>query len=234
MKNNKRAIRRHHYRRLKKKRKYNWGHDDIHWPMEDSLMGFAANTPKPCSKTWCCGNPRELYGKPVSEIKDEQHIEGEIQDFYGGKSMKIVKGNLIKMAKEGKFDVIAHGCNCFCTMGSGIAKQIKDEFPKAYEADLDTISGDKSKLGYIGTAIIEEYNFDVANAYTQYRYGPGLHTDYKAVRSCMSLIKKWYAGKRIGLPQIGCGLGGGDWEIVRNIIEEELDGEDVTVVIYEG
>ena len=39
--------------------------------------------------------------------------------------MKIIKGDLIKLALQGEFDVIVHGCNCFCTMGAGIAKSIK-------------------------------------------------------------------------------------------------------------
>ena len=26
-----------------------------------------------------------------------------------------IEGDLIKLAQEGKFDVIAHGCNCFCS-----------------------------------------------------------------------------------------------------------------------
>ena len=52
-----------------------------------------------------------------------------------------------------------------------------------------------------------------------------------ALRECMQVIKKDYAGKRIGLPKIGAGLGGGDWAIISAIIEEELAGEDVTVVL---
>jgi O-acetyl-ADP-ribose deacetylase (regulator of RNase III) len=46
--------------------------------------------------------------------------------------MKVTEGDLIKKAKEGEFDLIVHGCNCFCTMGGGIAKGIKREFPEAY------------------------------------------------------------------------------------------------------
>ena len=34
---------------------------------------------------------------------------------------KEIEGNLISLALAGNFDVIAHGCNCFCTMQSGIA-----------------------------------------------------------------------------------------------------------------
>jgi O-acetyl-ADP-ribose deacetylase (regulator of RNase III) len=44
-------------------------------------------------------------------------------------SIKYVKGNIITLAKEGEFDVIAHGCNCFCNFGAGLARDIKREFP---------------------------------------------------------------------------------------------------------
>jgi O-acetyl-ADP-ribose deacetylase (regulator of RNase III) len=37
-------------------------------------------------------------------------------------------GDLIKLAKQGTFDVIAHGCNCFCTMGAGIAPKMAEAF----------------------------------------------------------------------------------------------------------
>jgi len=34
-------------------------------------------------------------------------------------------------------------------------------------------------------------------------------------------------------PAIGAGLAGGNWEVISQIIEEELDGEDHTLVVYE-
>jgi len=33
--------------------------------------------------------------------------------------------------------IIVHGCNCFCTMGAGIAKTIKELYPSAYLAGGD-------------------------------------------------------------------------------------------------
>ena len=38
--------------------------------------------------------------------------------------MKTIKGNLITMAKEGKFDVIVHGCNCYHVMGGARSRCI--------------------------------------------------------------------------------------------------------------
>lgn len=33
--------------------------------------------------------------------------------------MKYIIGDLLKLADDGQFDVIVHGCNCFNTMGAG-------------------------------------------------------------------------------------------------------------------
>lgn len=63
--------------------------------------------------------------------------------------MEHVVGNLIDLAEEGRFDLIVHGCNCFCKMGAGIAKEIKSRYPQAYEQDRLTKYGDKNKMGGI-------------------------------------------------------------------------------------
>ena len=42
--------------------------------------------------------------------------------------VKTTDGDLLKLAKNGEFDVIIHGCNCFTAMFSGIAGQIRKEY----------------------------------------------------------------------------------------------------------
>lgn len=101
--------------------------------------------------------------------------------------MKRREGDLLQYARDGVFDVIVHGCNCFCTMGAGIANQIKHQFPEAYQADVQTAKGDRGKLGSCSSATIEgQYGAcRVVNAYTQYQYrGKGVKVDYDALRSC--------------------------------------------------
>jgi len=85
--------------------------------------------------------------------------------------VKLIKGDLLQLADEGNFDAIAHGCNCYCVMGIGLAKQIKKKYPEAYAADLKTTPGDRSKLGNYTYASYNDNSFTVFNAYTQYRYG---------------------------------------------------------------
>lgn len=154
--------------------------------------------------------------------------------------MKIIKGNLITLALEGHFDVIVHGANCFRTMGKGIASQIKQIFPEAYEVDRETHTGDASKLGYFTCATIRKPKglITVVNAYTQYRYNPkyGMNrqqVDYDAVQNVFRRIKETFHGYRIGYPKIGAGLGGANWNVVSKIIDKELDGEDHTLVVLE-
>ena len=149
--------------------------------------------------------------------------------------MKTVTGDLIALAKDGAFDVIAHGCNCMCTMGAGIAVPVRQNWPEAYAADCATEKGDREKLGTCTEAIVEDGRLTVVNAYTQYDYrGRGVKVSYEAVASCMAWIKKRHSGKRIGLPKIGAGLAGGDWARIQGIIAQELHGEDVTIVEFSG
>jgi O-acetyl-ADP-ribose deacetylase (regulator of RNase III) len=151
--------------------------------------------------------------------------------------MKIIQADLLQLALDGHFDVIVHGCNCHCTMGAGIAKAIKSEFPEAFEADLQTPKGDKAKLGYITFADVERNGrrITIVNGYTQFDWrGPGVLVDYEAVRSVMRSVKSRFSGQRIGYPRIGAGLAKGDWVLISAIIDEELEGEDHTLVEFDS
>lgn len=148
---------------------------------------------------------------------------------------QIVEGDLIGLALEGKFDVIVHGCNCFCTMGAGIAYTIQKRFPEAYAADLLTTRGDRKKLGFFSSATVTENGHDitVVNGYTQFHHsGTPPLVDYEAVQNLFRRVKKEFSGKRIAYPKIGAGLAGGDWSRIEEIIDTELAGEHHSLVIY--
>lgn len=162
---------------------------------------------------------------------------------------KEIKGDLIALAKQGNFDVIAHGCNCFCTMGAGIAPQMARAFgANKFLKEKEEFSGDINKLGTINyerfilsaeESPSKSFLF-VVNAYTQYGFGsteiPSKSTkplDYEALTMCMRKMNHIFKGKHIGLPMIGAGLAGGVWHLIKLIIQEELRDCQVTVVIYD-
>ena len=147
---------------------------------------------------------------------------------------KEINGDLIKLAKSFEFDVIAHGANCFKTMSAGIALQIKRAFPDAYLKDKNDKRTALQRWGDLTSAkyIIETDSIYVYNLYTQYNTGPDL--DYTALElSLKKLAKQLKPNTKIGLPQIGCGIGGGNWLKVKEIIQRVLSEHDVTIVIYE-
>lgn len=147
--------------------------------------------------------------------------------------MELHYGNLIEQTKNGEFDVIIHGCNSFHTMGLGIAKHIKTNFPEAFEADKKTGYGDKNKIGTFSEATVERngHSFTIINAYTQYQYGNEKDQfEYESFPQLLQSIKSKYGNKKIGLPLIGCGLAGGDEVRILNMIKENFEGIDYKLV----
>ena len=168
--------------------------------------------------------------------------------------MNKVDGDLIKLAKEAKFDVIVHGCNCLSTMGAGIAPQMARAFG-CDRFEMELWGPTVEKLGCIDyqTLVLGEHaiwslddaknnrnepELTVVNAYTQHMYGrnhvDGLARpfDYEAFTICMRKINEVFSGKHIGMPKIGAGLAGGDWNRIERIIEETLWACEVTIVNY--
>ena len=124
--------------------------------------------------------------------------------------MNRIEGDLLKLAGQGHFDVIIHGCNCFCTMGAGIAKAIRDQFPAAYEADLATEKGSREKLGSYSSAevAIDDHLLTVVNAYTQFNYrGAGVKADYDAIRKSVWQSQFRLQGQTNRLSDARCGIG---------------------------
>lgn len=154
-------------------------------------------------------------------------------------------GDLITAAQTGEVNVIAHGCNCMNTMKSGIAPKIASAFPEAFAADQMTTRGSRGKLGTLSSAFSKN-GLLVYNLYSQYtftgRKEGRMDLDYWALRSAlMGMAVSLHAKCRvldmsthnlkIGLPKIGAGLAGGDWNIIYRMIEGCLQDFDVTIYV---
>ena len=65
--------------------------------------------------------------------------------------IEITHGNILRTDAEALVNTV----NCVGFMGKGIALAIKQQFPEAYEADLKTTKGERSKLGTFSYAEVE-------------------------------------------------------------------------------
>lgn len=143
------------------------------------------------------------------------------------------KGNLLDMFDNNEVDMIAHGANCFNLMGAGIAKQIKDRYPEAFYADKYYPLSKLDRLGNFSEAM----NGTLFNLYTQYHPGPNAR--YAAIELCFTKLNNHLSEYRLcgldtlGIPLIGCGIGGLQWDKVEEIISQTYDATDIVVVTYE-
>lgn len=136
--------------------------------------------------------------------------------------MKIIDGDLL----NSECNHIAHCANCFHTFGAGIARQIREQYPEAYDADLNTKKGDINKLGQFTCA--ESSGKFIYNLYGQYSFGSGKRLMEDKLEMALVHLKNHLCTKRIdgdsniilGFPwKIGCCLAGGNFSIVRPMVE---------------
>lgn len=147
----------------------------------------------------------------------------------------VIKGDLIQNALDSKYDAIAHGCNCYCTMSAGIAAGIRKFFPEATEVDNKTKCGDFKKLG--NYTVVDLPTCSVFNLYTQYNFNhkdkPFVYEAFALALMKMACRLKSLNKTKIGLPLIGFGLAGGDLIKILQIIHDKLKDFEVEIVLYE-
>jgi len=182
--------------------------------------------------------------------------------------IEIIKGDLFTTDCK----VIAHQVNCTGTMGSGVAKIVKEKFPEVYKIYHNQCIGryngvkcDPWLMGSVSILPRDDGNGYIANIFSQYFYRgffipdfkdelhrdrqylmsdmyppvktknlEGRYTDYEAFYSSLTQIKFFMKNKEItsiAFPyNIGCDRGGGNWNIIRTMIEEVL--KDMSVKLY--
>jgi hypothetical protein len=143
--------------------------------------------------------------------------------------------------KQEKVNMVVHCANCFHTMNSGIARQIREQFPEAYEADCKTNAGDRNKLGTYSFARIKNDKFPhlkyIVNLYGQFDFGGGgRFCSYDAiVKGLEKLRDDMLSSKKeltLGIPyKMASDRAGGDWNIVESIIHSVFEEYPIDVYI---
>ena len=146
-------------------------------------------------------------------------------------------GDLLKAFEEHKVDRIAHGVNCSGGFGSGIAGQIALKYPTVkWDYLIQMKKG--INLGEIYGSIVGD-NRIIYNCATQLKYGRhpldeklGMYCSYDAIKSValeLEMISR-LCHVSIGIPKIGAGLAGGDWNVIEAIFKEVFT--DINIYVY--
>lgn len=160
--------------------------------------------------------------------------------YFGGFMVKEIKCNIF----DSGTNIICHQVNCQGVMGSGLAKQVKEKFPHVYMnysryCDEYKQEG-KSPLGTWQAVPINYEDIEdryIVNIFAQDRYGyTGVYTQYGALRTALESMKRVIEdmGYSVAFPKyMGCKRGGGDWNIVRQIIEDIFGRSKLEILICE-
>lgn len=137
---------------------------------------------------------------------------------------------------------IAHGVNCQGVMGSGVAKALYEAFPvvkeyylKYYQVMKPKISRTSELLGYVDPVFINDRV--IFNCFTQDKYGNDStrYVDYPAVVDCFRELVDNYEQDifdgPLAIPKIGCGLAGGNWEFMEQLINDVV-GNKLEIWVY--
>lgn len=147
-----------------------------------------------------------------------------------------VKGNAVYPQGEGN-KIIVHVCNNIGAWGAGFVLAISKRWSEP-EREYRSMSSTKRKLGNVQFVPVET-DIVVANMIGQENikandYGvPPVR--YSAIKICLervlSLAKSMNAS--IHMPRIGCGLAGGQWEIMEQVIIAASKNFDVKIFVYD-
>jgi|LSPY01.1.fsa_nt_gi O-acetyl-ADP-ribose deacetylase (regulator of RNase III) len=157
------------------------------------------------------------------------------------------QGDILQFARENNIDIICHQVNCLGIMGGGLALQIKKEVLACFML-YESICREEKKERLLGDVLVWQglsEPFAIANLFGQLELASPSNpqaTNYDALRSSLNKLKAYckkqtlidYPSLKIAFPKnMGCGLGGGDWEIVEKMIKEIFGDERWSIYFVE-
>jgi O-acetyl-ADP-ribose deacetylase (regulator of RNase III) len=157
---------------------------------------------------------------------------------------KYQKGDLFAAIRgvEGRI-VIPHVCNDYGGWGAGFVIPLSRHYPQAEEAyrawskqkSFGRAMGQVQYVGILGTQV------DVANMVAQHgsghRYASSRPLDYAALARCMDDVGRfalahYHNAPSIHCPMFGAGLAGGNWEFIRDLVDDCWIAVGLDVTVY--
>ncbi|PCJ53308.1 MAG: Appr-1-p processing protein [Planctomycetota bacterium] len=134
--------------------------------------------------------------------------------------------------------IITHICNDIGGWGKGFVLAISKKWP---EPELKYREWYKSKKNFnLGEAQLVQVDCDIwiANLIGQHKIYNTSGTPpirYEAIGNCLNKVSDFSEklDASVHMPRIGCGLAGGEWYEIEQIIKTQLIKNDIAVYVYD-
>ena len=148
--------------------------------------------------------------------------------------IKIIENSNLLDVKSG---IICHQVNCIGVMGGGIALQICSKWPQVYKEYKSFCEGYKNPEEILGNVqdVVLGTDLVVANCFGQVKPGYECMTDYNAWDDILVrlLDDANFFGLDLHFPYlIGCGLAGGDWNIMFKKLYDFFSNHNMNAYIH--
>jgi O-acetyl-ADP-ribose deacetylase (regulator of RNase III) len=123
------------------------------------------------------------------------------------------------------------------TWGAGFSLAIRKKWPALQQGFRSWAMEDRNlALGKIHVATIDD-SLSLVSMVAQHGYGPSPRPRirYLSLQECLRQVANLAAkrGAVVHMPRIGCGLAGGSWNVVRELVDETLCANGIHVSVYD-
>lgn len=140
---------------------------------------------------------------------------------------------------ESGADMLINPVNCVGVMGKGLALGFKRRYPDNYHFYEKYCRNKRLKPGGLLITYSTISNLFICNFATKNHWRNPSNIEWiregllKLREKLLSLDDEYISIKSIAIPPLGCGLGGLDWDEVKQLIESIMEDVDIEVLVYE-
>lgn len=134
-------------------------------------------------------------------------------------------------------DIRVNTVNCVGVMGAGVALLFKNKYPKMYEDYVKECNLGRVKIGkphvWQDAQMFNKKTPIIINLPTKDHWKKP--SEYEFVEKGLTWLKQYLQDKGnviITLPALGCGHGGLDWDVVKELITNRLDGLQAQILVF--
>jgi len=146
--------------------------------------------------------------------------------------IEYIDGDILKS----NCNIVCQQVNCRGVMGAGLAKQIREKYPNVFKEYKDMCAQHREQLLGLVQCVEVEQGKTICNLFGQNGYGRDRqYTEYEKLEGCFKYIayRAYWSKETVAIPYgIGCGLAGGNWDIVVDMINKYFNIEGIVCKIY--
>ncbi len=175
--------------------------------------------------------PNQTYPRVLGLLRPPKHVSSQVP------SITYLKGDASEPRGTDSRFILQVVNDAALTWGAGFSLLLRKKWPGLQGAFRSwALTSKNLKLGNIHVVPVDG-ELTLISMVAQHGYGlsPSPRVRYLALQECLKKASALAAecGASIHMPRIGCGMAGGSWGVVRELIQDEICDRGIKVCVYD-